>query len=105
MNKKEINKIKNKFDSTTLYREDDDGNELEIEVYYLITPSERSYFNGMTGEGHPGSASEIEIILSLDKNDNEVPLTKEEFQFVLEQIMEEDEEESPDSSDREDYTY
>ncbi len=98
----EIKKIVKKYESVDIYRELEDR-EATITVYYDYTESERSYFNALKGEGHPGSDAEVELILSLDCNRRPVELTEGEKEQALEKIYSEIEydEDPPDSYDRE----
>lgn len=104
MTPEQIKKIIRKCELVEIYREPDDGDEITIEVYYTSSPAERARFNPMTGDGHPGSRGEIEIVLALDPNKNEVELTEREREQAIELAFESEEvEDAPDSSDREDF--
>lgn len=82
----QIKKITDKYDSVQIYRETEDG-EIPLLVYYDYTAAERSFFNPMTGIGHPGSGSEIDILLVLGPDAVEYELSESEIQWATDEIL------------------
>lgn len=83
----QIKKIVDKYDSVEIYRDTDEGEEITLLVYYDYTAAERSFFNPLTGIGHPGSESEIEILLVLGPDNVEYELSESETQWATDRIL------------------
>ena len=63
--------------TTTLYREDADGNEIEIEVTGDYTPGSPDVYYTSNGDpGYPGDPEEVEITEAVDPDGNDVELTE-----------------------------
>jgi hypothetical protein len=105
-----------------LLRDDEHGEEKEYKLWVKVSyiSSEKSFFDGMTGNGHPGSPAEIEVTsITLDGKDFELTDSEnkklEEFlwdhlndsdengddDFNIEDERERQEDEERDAHDRE----